>query len=213
MTRFYLVRHGQTAWNKEQRFRGRADVPLDEVGLAECRALAQAHRETGFDALYASPLTRCRQTLEPLARLQQLEIQPLDALVDIDFGDWQGRPKDELREEQPELFEQWMSQPEQVTFPGGENLTQVRERALAAVGSIHSEHPDGTVIVCTHRVVCKLLVCGLVGIPDSRFWRIRQDATCVNLFEISLHGTATLVTLNDTHHTRDVAGSGTLADF
>ena len=213
MTRLYLVRHGQTAWNKEQRFRGRADVPLDEVGLAECRALAQAYREQSFDALYASPLTRCRQTLEPLARLRQLEIQTLEGLVDIDFGEWQGRPKNEIQAERPELFEQWMQTPAQVTFPGGESLAQVRERALAAVDRIHTEHPDGTVVACTHRVVCKVLVCGLLGIPDSRFWRIRQDATCVNLFEISRHGTATLVTLNDTHHARNVAGSGTLADF
>jgi len=213
MTRLYLVRHGQTAWNKQERFRGRADVPLDAVGLAEARALAQAYRETRFDALYASPLSRCQQTLEPLARILQLEVASVEGLADIDFGEWQGRPKTEIREQDAERYEQWMSSPEQVTFPNGESLAQVRQRALAAVGRIHSEQPDGTVAACTHRVVCKVLVCGLLGVPDALFWRIRQDATCVNVFEINNHGVATLVSLNDTHHAREVAGSGTLADF
>jgi probable phosphoglycerate mutase len=118
-----------------------------------------------------------------------------------------------VQAEEPERYEQWMTAPDEVTFPRGENLAQVRQRALAAIGLIHTEHPDGTVAACTHRVVCKVLICGLLGVPDRLFWRIRQDATCVNLLEISRHGNATLVKLNDTHHTADVPGSGGLADF
>ena len=213
MTRLYLIRHGQTAWNKEERFRGRADVPLDEVGLAEARALARAFGEQGFDALYSSPLSRCLQTMEPLARLRQLEVRPLEGLVDIDFGAWQARPRAEVQAENPELYELWTTLPDKVTFPDGENLAQVRERALVEVARVHAEHSEGTVALCTHRVVCKLLVCGLLGIPDRLFWRIRQDATCVNLFEISPHGNATLIKLNDTHHAAGVPGSGSLADF
>ncbi|NOZ87419.1 MAG: histidine phosphatase family protein [Deltaproteobacteria bacterium] len=207
-----LARHGQTEWNKEQRFRGRADVPLDEVGLAEAEALASAFEGMEIGGIYSSPLGRCKQTAGPLAKRLGLDVRVLPGLADIDFGSWQARQKDEIERQEAELYNLWLEHPEQVRFPGGENLEDVQARAMESIDRIVEENSAGAFVAVTHRVVCKVLVCGLLGIPLSLFWRIRQDAACIDVFEIDDKG-ATLVRLNDTHHTSSVKGSGGLADF
>ena len=90
MTRIYLVRHGQTQWNKEEIFRGTTDVPLNESGLKEARLAAEALREEPIKAVYTSPLARANQTAEAIARIHRMEARVIDDLRDICFGEWQG---------------------------------------------------------------------------------------------------------------------------
>lgn len=116
-----LVRHGQTEWNRVERFRGRADVPLNETGLAQAEATG---RRIAADwkpvAVYSSPLSRAVKTAEAIVKHFDLPVQVHPGLADIDYGQWQGCTPDEARERWPEMVDAWYNAPQMARIPGGE---------------------------------------------------------------------------------------------
>jgi probable phosphoglycerate mutase len=202
MTRFVLVRHGETEWNRVERFRGRRDVPLNETGLAQAAATARrVAEEFSLAAVYASPLSRAATTAQALAGPLGLPVAALDALADIDYGEWEGLSPEEARHRWPELVAAWYATPESVSIPGGEDLHRVRVRAMGAVAELAARHPGQTVALVSHTVVNRLVLLGVLGLGNSRFWRLRQDTCAINVFEAE-GGDYTLVRLNDTCHLR-----------
>src|SRR3989337_9617 len=106
MTQIILVRHGQTAWNREERFRGHADIPLDETGLLQAQATAdRIAMQWKPDAVYAGPLSRTLKTAEPTAQLFNLAVQVEDGLIDVDCGLWQGLTPTEVWQGLPTEFQ------------------------------------------------------------------------------------------------------------
>jgi broad specificity phosphatase PhoE len=201
MTRILLIRHGQTEWNRERIFRGRADVPLSAEGLRQAQALAERLATDDVAAVYTSPLVRAVATAEHAAKPHCSQPITVDALTDMSYGEWEGKPHERVQEQWPDLYEKWHSAPHLVRPPGGETLSEVRQRALEALLHITAEKSDATVVVVSHRVVCKLLLCAALGLEDSAFWHVRQDTCCVNLLEYE-HGRMTVCLLNDTCHLR-----------
>ena len=199
MVQIILVRHGQTQWNKEERFRGRADIDLDEVGVKQAEAAADWIADWPVSAIYSSPLRRAMTTAGILASKLDLEVKPLPGIIDLDFGKWQGMSAEEAIADDAELFNKWLYSPHEVTFPGGESLAEVRERAAAAVESVVAQYPDKTIVLVSHRAICKILILYLLGLDNSHFWQISQDVCAVNLFEIR-DGVPSTLFLNDTCH-------------
>ncbi len=203
MTRIILVRHGQTEWNvgagAGERFRGRIDLPLDDAGLAQARALAQRLADYPIVAIYSSPLKRAVETARPTAQQLGLPVQPLPGIIDINYGDWQGLSHDEVAQAHPDLYRLWLEKPHLVRFPNGESLRQVRLRGMAALKEVAARHDGRVILLVAHQVVNKVLVCAMLGLDNSHFWRIRQDNACINVFEHQ-DGAFTAVLINDTCH-------------
>lgn len=212
MTQIYLVRHGQTQWNREEIFRGTADIPLNESGIREAHLAAESLKERAIKAVFSSPLARAKQTAEAIAGLHGLEVRIIEGLKDLCFGEWQGVSHQAVRERYPELFRQWLREPHRVTFPGGESLGAIQSRAVEAVKKVVLKHPEETIVMVSHRVVNRALICGLVGIDLSRFWQIGQDTTAINLLTWK-HGRFILTCLNDTCHLREVDQERVKVDF
>ena len=128
ITSFLLVRHGQTEWNRVERFRGRADVPLNETGLIQAAATGR-RIAAGWQpaAVYASPLSRAIVTGQAIAARFDLPVLPLDGLADIRYGDWQGLTPEQARARWPDLVHAWYAAPATVQIPGGESLADLRE--------------------------------------------------------------------------------------
>jgi broad specificity phosphatase PhoE len=198
VTTIYLVRHGQTAWNKEEIFRGRTDIPLNETGRKEALLAGQYLRGVKVDSVYSSPLSRAFETAETIARYQGKEVQTLDGLIDIDFGQWQGVSREEVKKRYGELYRQWKENPHLVRFPEGESLEEVRERALEAIHETVRHHATEILVMVSHRVVNKIVICGLLGLDNSHFWEIGQDTCCINILEFGKG--FTLLRLNDSSH-------------
>lgn len=200
MTRVILVRHGQTAWNREERFRGREDLPLDETGRRQADAVGQyVAARWSPAALYCSPLQRAVQTAQAIGVACGLPVQPWPDLIDIDYGEWQGLTPEEAAARYPALHQAWLLAPQTVQVPGGESLATVRARAFAALQEIIARHPNETIVVVAHTVVNRLLLCAVLGLDNSRFWRLGQDTAAINVFEWDGED-FTLVSLNDTCH-------------
>jgi broad specificity phosphatase PhoE len=205
VTRIILVRHGQTAWNigsgAGEHFRGRVDLPLDDAGLAQAQAVAERLANCPIVAVYSSPLKRAIETARPTAQQLGLPVQPLPGIVDINYGDWQGLSPAEVAKTHPDLYRLWLEKPHRVKFPNGESLRQVRLRGMAALEETIVRHEGEVVLLVAHQVMNKVLVCAMLGLGNSHFWRIRQDNACINVFE-HRDGVFTAVLINDTCHLR-----------
>lgn len=212
MTRIMLVRHGETNWNREEVFRGRIDVALNENGRQQAKALAKATKDYHIDAIYSSSLSRSMETAKMVADMHGLDIKIADGFIDLHYGQWQGLEHEKVKDEYPELYLKWQESPHLVRFPGGESLEDVKERALVEMNAILTEHEGQTVMIVSHRVVSKVVLCSIIGLDNSHFWRIRQDNCCLNIFERS-GDTYIIHLLNDTCHLRQATGNTLESDF
>ncbi len=205
MTRIIVVRHGQTAWNEGQgeRFRGRAEVELDDKGIKQAGATAARLAQWEAAAIYSSPLKRALSTANILAEPLKLQVQPTEGLIDIDYGRWQGLSLKEAVEDDSKLYELWLKSPHLVTFPQGESLEQVQKRVVSAVESLVPQHPGQSIVLVSHKVVCKVLFCSLLGLDTSHFWELQQDPCAINLVEVGENAVA-IVSLNDNCHLKEL---------
>lgn len=181
-----LIRHGQTAWNKEEVFRGTTDVPLDHFGRKQAAALGPYLEKRGLKKplILTSPLMRALETGQLCAQaFPSAAVKTDQAFTDLDFGSWQGQSKNEVARLYPDLFEQWQREPEKVVFPGGENLSAVAGRAEPALHRLAAEEAEKDLIIVTHRVVTKVLLGLILGAGLQSFWKIRQDTACINTLE------------------------------
>jgi len=212
MTTIYLIRHGQTDWNKNKIFRGRADVPLNEHGRKEAEALARYLKDVRPTACYSSPLSRARETAEIAIRPRSLAIASDEGIIDIDYGKWQGVSDADVRKHYSETHRRWHETPQRVKFPGGESLAMVRRRAMASLDRIRMDNPEGIVYVVAHRVLTKVMMCAVLGLGNVAFWKIRQDNCAYNIIEFSDKG-AVVVVMNETCHMRAAGLAPKLGDF
>ena len=212
MTLIYLVRHGQTAWNKEEIFRGRTDVPLDETGLKQAELAAEYFKGMEIHGIYSSPLARAWQTAQKIAQFHSLKVQPLEGIIDLSFGNWEGHPHQEIKKNDSERYRQWREEPHRVRLPGGESLDEVRVRSMAALEEVIQSNPEKTLVLVSHRVINKVLICGILGIDNSHFWQIGQDTTAINLIQYK-NGKYILSILNETCHLKRLKEEWTRVDF
>ncbi|MDY3867947.1 MAG: histidine phosphatase family protein, partial [Pyramidobacter sp.] len=195
-----LVRHGECSANAEGRFRGRMDFPLNDTGMLQAEQTASAIEKLRPAALYSSPLLRAVQTLTPAAQRLGLEITIDDALNNVLLGSWEGRLKKEIAAEFPDLWNQWLNEPENLHFPGMESLTDVARRSRQFIDSLVRTHAGQTIAVCTHRTVLKPLVPNCLGIPVPWFWRFHFDNASISIMLCEQDRGYSLFSLNDTHH-------------
>jgi len=206
LTRIILIRHGRTAWNEGdgERLRGRSEIELNEEGVAQARATSQKLSEWEISAVYSSPLRRAMMTAQIIAEPLKLRVEALPALIDIDYGKWQGLSLSEAAADNQALYKLWLNKPDQVRFPGGETLEEVGRRAVGGVESVVSRNPDLTTVLVSHKVVCQALICRLMGLDLGHFWNVRQDLCALNIVEMTDNGPA-LRLVNDTCHLRNPA--------
>ncbi|TET42579.1 MAG: histidine phosphatase family protein, partial [Dehalococcoidia bacterium] len=181
MTEIILARHGETEWNVEEVFRGRIDVELNETGIKQAELLTEYLSDLKIDAIYSSPLKRARKTAEMIAGYHKLNVEIAPGLIDFDYGKWQGLPHQEVKDKYKELYAEWINSPDKVKMPAGESLDDVRKRAIGVVDKVIAKY-DGTVVLVSHRVVNKVLICALLGLDNSHFWHIKQDTGGISTF-------------------------------
>lgn len=181
MTTIILARHGETEWNAEEIFRGRIDVDLNETGIGEAELLAEHLSYMAIAAVYSSPLKRALQTAEMIARHHDVKVEVSPQLIDLDYGEWQGLSHETVRDRYGQLYHEWLNSPQLVKMPAGESLDDVRRRAISLVEDITAK-AEGTVVLVSHRVVHKVLICALLALDISHFWNIRIDTAGISVF-------------------------------
>ena len=210
MAKLILARHGETVWNVEKIYRGRADVNLDEVGIKQAELLGKYLSNWKLEAIYSSPLKRALDTANIVARYQKIGVHVAEGFIDFDYGEWQSLPEQEAKKLYPTLHNEWHNNPHKVKMPGGESLEDVRKRAVAIVNDVLPKY-QGSVVLVSHRVVNKVLICSLLGLDISHFWNINQDVGGITIFNY-VDGRFVLTRHNDTSHLKELQKSA-LDDF
>jgi probable phosphoglycerate mutase len=174
VSRVYLARHGQTAYNLEGRFQGQLPVPLDDTGRAQAVELAERAAGHGFHALWCSPLLRARETADVVARRIGLEPREDARLMETDAGDWTDRSFAEIVAEAPEQFAAFARGDPSFAFPGGESFAEQEERVSAAIEEV--ERGELPAIVVCHGMVIRAALARRAGHALKRFERVPNAA-------------------------------------
>lgn len=203
MLEIILVRHGETAYNANETFRGRADVPLNETGLKQAKLVGEYLSQEKIDHIYSSPLTRAVKTAEAIASHQKLKVKIIENLNDIDCGEWEGLTLKEVETRYGDIYQDWVDTPEQVKIPGGESLADIRNRSLPFVKDAVSRCPEGKIVLVTHRAVNKVLICALLGLDNSMFWNFKLDTGAITRFSFDGNRTA-MISHNDTSYLKSL---------
>jgi broad specificity phosphatase PhoE len=197
--RLFLLRHGETLWNREGRYQGCVDVRLSPDGVAQAEAVSLALAERSLAAIYSSPLRRALETAEAIAAPHGLAVALDPAFREICHGLWEGLTAREVRARFPDLYARWRATPETVTMPEGESLTEVRARVLDGLERLRAKHEGDTVCLVAHGTPVRLLLLEALGLPPGRLWAF--DCPPAGLSELEFNsGGSRLCRLNVVNH-------------
>ncbi|MFI4934963.1 MAG: histidine phosphatase family protein [Caulobacterales bacterium] len=200
MTRIVLVRHGHVEGIEPERFRGRADIPLSELGHKQAAAVAA--RIAAFwrpVRIFTSPLGRARDTGSAIGQATGAPCEIQEGLGDIDYGQWQWKTHEEVRAAEPALYDLWYAEPHLVRFPGGEALQDVVARTADVVRAMRERFPGQTVVLVGHDSVNRALLLQLLDQPLSAYWRLAQSPCGISEIEFDV-GPARVLRVNETAH-------------
>ena len=179
--RLLLVRHGVTTWNREGRFQGHLDPPLDPIGIEQAGLLGArlATEEHGPLRIVTSPLTRASATAELLAAAlrrtrRKLDVETHAGLMEIGQGDWSGRTHTEIARDDAERYAAWRAGGGQVTPPGGETLEAATDRIVAGLDELIADG-DTTLCLVSHGGILRLAAGHLLGLPALAAWALDVD--------------------------------------
>lgn len=203
-TRIFLVRHGATVLTAEDRFAGATNVALSDEGREQARRLGLRLSREPLTAVYASPLDRTVETARLIAQPHAIEPQTRDGLREISHGRWEGLTRGEVDDQFPAEAGAWEEDPFTFAPVGGESGLQVTARALPALIEIVRAHPDGRVLVVSHKATIRLLLSSLLGFDPRRYRdNLDQSPAALNIVDFKDAVRARLTLFNDTSHYDD----------
>lgn len=203
--RLVLVRHGETAWNKEGRFQGHSLVGLNQRGVMQARQIAKALLLMKPTALYSSPLPRTLMTAEEISRVLSIPVAPLEDIKEVNLGELEGITGQRMRKEYSQVYTAWRADPSKVAFPGGESMQLLQKRVWQAIQDIEKAHPEDTVVAVSHNFAIRAILCRFLGLPFSRFHRLRVDLASISVLQAKgrFHQ---VLSINDKCHLLDEEG-------
>ncbi len=183
MAIFLLIRHGQNDMVGEKLAGRLPGVHLNESGKAQARRLGAETAQLNLKAIYSSPLVRARETAEPIARIHDLAVQVLPELIEIDFGDWQGKRLKRLKKGR--LWETVQSKPGSFRFPSGESFTEAQERVANGLSALSEKYGKDDLIVCVaHSDVIRLAAAHFLRLSLDDFQRLRISTASVTVMHL-----------------------------
>ncbi|MFN9933243.1 MAG: histidine phosphatase family protein [Cyanobacteriota bacterium] len=202
--RLLLVRHGETDWNRQGRFQGQIDIPLNSNGFAQAAAAEEFLASVPIDRAYTSAMARPRQTAEVILRAHSgVPLTSTTGLLEIGHGLWEGRLESEIAEGWPQLLADWKRAPETVQMPGGETIHDVWLRSVTTWERIAAGLDEReTALVVAHDAVNKVILCSLLGLSPGDIWAVKQGNGGVTVIDYprGISGPPLVASLNLTHH-------------
>ena len=197
MTRVLLVRHAMHDWVGRGIAGRMPTVTLNGEGELQAQDLARRLAHVTLDAIFSSPQPRARQTARPLAAAKGLHVTILDEFDEIGFGEWEGLTFAELQARYAAGWHEWIHRRSMVRVPGGESFPAVRDRAMAGLRRMCSDHPQGTVLVVSHGDVIKAVAATQLAMSLDQLETFDIACTSVTIIDVA-PGWSQLKQLNGT---------------
>jgi probable phosphoglycerate mutase len=199
-----LVRHGETAWNREGRYQGRTDVPLSPDGVSQVRRLGVRLAHVPITRAISSPLARAKTTAEAiLVGRDNVTLELDDGLLEISHGEWEGKLSADVEAAHDEMIGTWRQRPDRdvPAGPGAETLGQVEARAWPVLERVTRNLGDNdTLLLAAHDAVNRVLLCRVLGLPLTRIWAFRQSPATLNVLSGPSLSELAVMRLNDAEH-------------
>ena len=204
-----LVRHGETAWNREGRYQGRTDIPLSETGQVQVRALGDRLKTIQIETAYASPLSRAKNTAEAILAGRTTPLWLDAGLLEISHGGWEGQLASDVEISHAEMFGIWRTRPgrHSPAGPGAETLGDVEDRAWGVLERVCAQlSANATALIAAHDAVNRVILCRVLGLPLERIWSFRQAPASLNVLSGPSIDELQVVRLNDAEHVAPLLG-------
>lgn len=190
----FLVRHALTPITGT-RLTGRLPgFSLSEKGREQAEATGARLAGAPLKAIYSSPLERCVETAEAIAKHHKVSIQTVDELSEVDYGDWQGKTMKALY--QSKGWKQLKARPADFRFPNGETIREAQTRGISAIEKLRAKHKDKAIVVCSHADMIRLTVAGYVGLGIDLYDRISIAPASISTLMLS-DGTPRLLNVGE----------------
>ena len=199
MTKIFLIRHGETEWNKAGILQGNSNIQLLPEGIEQAKLLAEHAPFHAVDAIYSSDLSRALATAKILAEKFNLPVFEERGLRETNFGDWEGRYINELVKEFPDDFGNFFIKPDKIKPPNGETFLESQARVMNALDEIIAEHENQNIAVVCHGAAIRLIICAALDIRIRKMWSISQFNTALNVLTYD-EGIFRVELLNSTLH-------------
>jgi len=208
MTKLILVRHGETEWNKDWRYQGQADLPLNKEGRRQALKLAKRLKEEKISAILSSDLKRAYQTANIIAKSHHLRVKKRTALREINYGVFEGLLLEEVKKRYKTILERWWDDPLSTRIPEGETLEEFKRRVSAVyvetTRRVVSTDPAGsdpkkTILIVAHGGSLRIIVACALGLKLPQIRRIRFDNAGISIIILD-KARAVLTLMNDLSH-------------
>ncbi len=199
MIKLYLIRHGETEWNKVKRWQGWTDIELSEKGFEQARLLGERFKNFDIDEIYASPLKRAYETARPFAEAKGMEIKTEECFKEINFGEWEGHTTTELSEKYGTDFDEFLKDPENMPLAGEGSFANVEKRIAEGLEKILEGKNGKSIAIVSHGGIIRIMIKYLLKIDGSWFNQTWIDNTSISLVEIHKKANVLRI-LNDSTH-------------
>lgn len=203
-TEIYLIRHGETLWNKLGKFQGSVDIELSEEGRKQAECLKRTLKGD-FQAVYASPLIRAMETANTLCEGTGLKVVPCENMREINFGVFEGLTFAEIQNNYPKEFDRWRTE-EEGPFVGGDlSVRNASIRAASAIRSIATSHPGEKVLIVAHGGIIKAGLIGLFEWKMTMYHHFYIGNTAISKISFRDIDYPILESFNDFNHLKESA--------
>lgn len=202
VTVLYLVRHGETDWNRESRCQGYMDTELNSEGILQAQAAARRLEGENIDIIYSSALKRAYATAQTINQHLSVNLIKNESLNEINFGEWEGLTLEEMKKRPDYNYDQWRLTPHLATFPGEKSLKNVQNRAIKFVNEIIEKHNGENILIVSHGGVLKLIILGVLGISLEAYNKFFIGNASLSIVVVDNERTY-IRTLNDTCHIKN----------
>lgn len=205
MLRLYITRHGETIWNIQKRMQGHRDSPLSELGIRQAEWLAEALTDVEFEAAYSSSSRRALQTARIITGSRDIPVVPMDGLMEINLGEWEGLSVSEAERLYPEQYKNFWNFPHRYIPVGGEPIEALIERAGRTLETLAMRHKEGNLLAVTHAVTLKAIIAYVERREIKDLWSgAYMKQACLNVLEYD-DGKWNPVVWGDVSHYREAA--------
>jgi len=185
----YFLRHGQTAFSRENVFCGSIDPELTDAGLEMAQAFAAAYRDSPWTAIFASPMQRTKATAKPLCEALGMQLELRDGLKEINYGKWERQSVETVSREYHDDYIRWSADPAWYPPTEGELAVAIASRSMPVIEEIKQRYSSGNVLIVSHKATIRIMLCSLLGIDVGRFrYRLGCPVGSVSIVEFGSHG-------------------------